>query len=115
MANLTAEEVLESVRENIEDTIVPYRFSDDELLRELTTAARRLVTDRPDLMIDTDGTIIDESLDIDYIRDNLIFDRYYLDALVYYVCYLIFKKDSSDTYNATQSATHLASYMGAIN
>jgi hypothetical protein len=111
---MLASDVITVARENLEDTIVEYRFEDTELLTALTSATRRLATDKPDLLVDSDGTLI-AVVDVTALGNTLIFDRDWLEALSSFLCHLIFLKDSSDTYNANQAATQLALYKAAIN
>ena len=111
---MLASDVITVARQNLNDTIPEYRFSDPELLSTLTSATRRLATDKPDLLVDSDGTLI-AVVDVTATSDTLIFDRDWLEALSNYICHLIFAKDNSDNYNANQSATHKALYEAAIN
>lgn len=111
---MLASDVIDVARENLEDTEKDYRFSDAEMIKALNSATRRLATDKPDLLVDSDGTII-AIVDAAALGDTLIFDRDWLEALVSYLCYRIFLKDSSDTFNANQATTHLAAYRDAIN
>jgi hypothetical protein len=111
---MLASDVITVARQNLDDTTEEYRFDDAEMINTLTSATRRLAIDRPDELVDSDGTII-AVVDIAALGDTLIFDRNFLEALVNYVCHLIYMKDSSDTYNASQAATHLTSYSNAIN
>lgn len=111
---MLASDVITVVRQNLEDTKKTYRFEDPELLTALTSSTRRLAIDRPELLIDSSGALI-AVVDVTTLGDTLIFDRDWLEALVNYVCHLIFMKDSSDEYNASQAAGHLAYYNDAIN
>ena len=112
---MLASDVITVARQNLDDTIVgEYRFLDPELLITLTSSTRRLAIDRPELLIDSVGAII-PVVDVTALSQTLIFDRDWLEALSGYTCHLIFAKDSSDNYNATQSAIHKASYEAAIN
>jgi len=111
---MLASDVITVARQNLGDTIEDYRFNDTEMLSSLTSATRRLAVDRPDLLVDSDGTII-SVVDVSATTDTLIFDRDWLECLVNYLCYLIFMKDDSNSYNANQAALHLASYKEAIN
>jgi hypothetical protein len=115
---MLASDVITVARQNLDDTIdndtSGYRFNETEMLNTLTSATRRLATDKPDLLVDTDGTII-AVVDVTATSQTLIFDRDWLESLSNYVCHLIFAKDSSDDYNANQSAIHKALYQSTIN
>jgi len=112
---MLASDVITVARQNLDDTINgEERFDDTELLNTLTSSTRRLATDKPDLLIDSAGAII-PIVDVTTTSQTLIFDRDWLEALSNYVCHLIFAKDSSDDYNANQSAIHKSLYESAIN
>ena len=111
---MLASDVITVVRQNVSDTIEEYRFDDAEMLTTLTSATRQLAIDKPDLLVDSDGSLV-AIVDVTAVGDTLIFDRDWLEALVNYASHLLFAKDGSDTYNANQAATHLAYYKDAIN
>lgn len=111
---MLASDVIDVVRENLDDIKEEYRFDDPELLNTLTSSTRRLAVDRPDLLVDDDGLII-PIVDVTTLSQVLVFDRDFLEALSNHVCFLIFAKDNSDNHNATQSAIHKSLYDAAIN
>jgi len=111
---MIASDVITIARQGLSDTSEEYRFSDSEMLDALTSATERLGIDRPDLLVDSAGAII-AVVDVTALGDTLIFDREWLEALADYLCYLIFMKDNTHTFNAEQSAIRIASYKNAIN
>jgi len=111
---MLASDVITVARQNLSDTTIEYRFKDPEMLNTLTSATRRLAIDRPELLVDATGALI-PVVDVTSLGDVLIFDRDWLEALVNYLCHLIFIKDSDHTFNANQASIHLTSYEEAIN
>jgi len=110
---MLASDVVTTVRQNLQDTEKPYRFSDAEMIIAMTSAVRRLARNRPDLLVSSDGSIETEA-DITALSDTLIFGTDWREALASFVCYRLFLKDGEDTYNATMAATHLQAYNDAI-
>ena len=85
------------------DTIVPYRYSDAELLEALNTSlleARRL---RPDLFIGTvDGTTIPEYVTVD--ATAIAIDIMFLNAILYFVVGHAQLRDEEETTDSRVSA-----------
>ena len=106
---MTAQDIIDLVRQEINDTIRDYRFADSEILSALTDANRELALDRPDLLLDANGDYI-TIVDITAVSDTILFDDNQRQALMHYTCYRILSKDSEDDQNMALARTHLALY-----
>jgi len=110
---MIASDVIDLVREEVNDTIKDYRFSDAEMLSALTDATRELAQDRPDLLLDATGSY-NTVVDVTATNQTLIFDDNQRQSLMHYTCYRIFSKDSEDDQNLVLSRNHLSLYNQRI-
>lgn len=100
MAFNTVNQFVESARRLVQDTVEPYRYSDEEYIEGLNLAlleARRI---RPDLFIRNNG-------DIPYYTDNdgteVDIDPQYRVAVLYFIVGHIHLRDEEDTQDARAS------------
>lgn len=110
---MLASEVITEIRENVLDTEEEYRHSDAEMLRALTDASYQLSKDRPDLLIDTDGTILSVSA-LTAVGDTVLFGADMKDALASWSSYKLLKKDGEDSNNIALAGVHLQTYQAQI-
>lgn len=110
---MIAEEVIELVRDEISDDIEDYRWSDAKMLSALTDACFELGQDRPDLLLESDGTY-DTVETVSHIKDVLVFGDAQRMPLVHYTAYRILSKDSEDDTNMKLAGFHLNEYNRLI-
>lgn len=103
-------EVFSRARDLLADTAEPYRWSPGILLSWLNDGVRELRTERPDACFDDTGVAI---ADAD-IEDELPYPRQYRTALVHYLCYRAFMRDSADTANKAQAEMHYSQFKVGI-
>jgi len=89
------------------------RFPDTTLFVYLNQALVELGFRRPDLLLQTDGTLNTHTA-VTALGDTLEFDDEYKGALADYTLYLSFSEDNSQTHNANQAGIHLVAFNKAI-
>jgi len=98
MALSTVAAVVADVRTLLQDTVEPYRYSDDDLVLYLNLALATAKRVRPDLFISysitTDLTI----------SDNFTFTDVYRPSFLYYIAGRATLRDDEDTADARSSA-----------
>lgn len=110
---MLASDIITLSREQINDTIKPYRFDDTEMLRAVDASCKELQLDRPSFLLKDDNTYT-TLLDITAVGDTILFSESYLMALAHKVTYKVLLKDSDDDYNAKLATTHLSLYNTSI-
>jgi len=68
----TISNVIESSRELLQDTVAPYRFSDDRLVRTLNSAVREVFRIRPDLFLSV-SYVIPTYVEADLVAPSITF------------------------------------------
>jgi hypothetical protein len=107
---MKASAVILLVRENMNDLETgDYRVEDSEMLRALDEAQLELVNDRPDLLLDTDGTIQTVTT-VSATTTDLLVDENYRQALASAVCSKLYTKDSDDDFNLNAAGIHKQIY-----
>lgn len=106
---MTTNDILTVARRFLQDTVSPYRWEDDELKKDLQFAIRELHKIRPETRY-VDGALTDGvTLPTDASTAIGIEDRYE-ECLAYYVVYLAYLNDNSDTVNAQLAESYLSKF-----
>jgi hypothetical protein len=95
MALTTVQDFVDQVRTLLQDQVVPYRYTDAELVTNLNDAvfeARRI---RPDLFLKTFSSL--PSYDTSGMSDEVDIDQMYRMSVVYYMTGLAQLRDQEDT------------------
>ena len=103
---MTIRDIINRARQIVYDTKIPYRFGDEEMRHDVVLAVRRLNVKAPQTRYVaggvTDGTVVP----VGYENELALDDRY-LEALAFYVGWLCYQGDATDTVNAERAATCL--------
>lgn len=103
---MTTNGIISVARRFINDTIAPYRWEDSELKADVQFAVRELNKIRPETRyvggVLTDGVTLPTSN-----TDQIAVDDRYEECIAYYVAYLAYLDDNSDTVNAQLAESYL--------
>lgn len=103
---MTLGQIVERARQIVYDTKQPYRWSQYDMRQNVILAVRRLNAKAPQTRYVaggvTDGTVVPTGED-----GELALDDRYLEALAFYVGWLCYQGDATDTMNAERAATCL--------
>lgn len=100
----TIDNLVTQARDLLQDTVEPYRFSDDRLIRSVNNAFNEAYRKRPDIFIDLDLAIPEVT-----ITDDFPLDTQFFPAFIDYV--VGFTELADDEFAVDGRATAL---MGAI-
>lgn len=110
---MTGQQVVTFWRGLISDANVEYRYADTLALELLNIARQALASDRPDLLLDTDGTM-DSIADLTALSQDAGFDSGMLPALAYHMAALIYEREGTDENNMKRAADYERKYRGLI-
>jgi hypothetical protein len=110
---MTGQQVVTFWRGLVSDSNVEYRYSDTLALELLNLARQALASDRPDLLLDTDGTL-DTITDLSALSETDVFNSDSKQALAYYMASLIYEREGTDENNLKRSADYERKYRALI-
>ena len=106
---MTPNEIFTVARRFLQDTAEPYRWADQELANNLKFALRELNKIRPETRyvngLLTDGTELPDDFD-----EEIALEDRYEEALAYYVVYLCYLDDNTDTVNGNLAELYLSKF-----
>lgn len=103
---MTLGQIIERTRQIVYDTKPPYRWSPYDMRQNVILAVRRLNAKAPQTRY-VGGALADgTSVPVEETGELALDDRY-LEALAFYVGWLCYQGDATDTMNAERAATCL--------
>jgi hypothetical protein len=96
---ITASGCIQQTRDHLNDTAIPYRWDDGQLLTFLNHALADIFRDRPDLMIDDTGKCVTDATFETVATGSVFLNERYAAALALGCTARAFELDNSDTAN----------------
>lgn len=111
---MLASEIITRARETLFDTTTPYRWSDAELLRWLSDGLTELWIRRPDALY-VSAVVTTSPAAVSAVGSNIVVLDQFRAALMDYICFKAFLRDSDDQANAARSTAHFKLFMAEIS
>lgn len=104
---ILAADCLKLVRDNLNDSIEPYRWSDGKLLAFLNQSLDDLFLERPDLRLDGEGKFVGDAR-FESVGGSIFLNKKYEAAIALGCTARAFELDNSDTANLALADRFLA-------
>ena len=111
---MTVADIRQKARRIIEDTVEPYRWTDDEIREYLQDAVRRLNSIAPHTRYMADGAFVDFVALPESDDEPIAVNDKYREALAHYVAYLCYYNDATDTVNNERAGQCLSRAEGLM-
>lgn len=99
----TVQDYVDRIRVLLQDTVVPYRYPDEDIVSSLNEGLQQARMKRPDLFLDDLRSDVPE-YDAGSLGDTLVMDQQYRLPLVYYATGMIQLRDEEGAQDARAGA-----------
>lgn len=106
---MTVNSITNKARRILEDTLTPYRWSDDEIRDHLNDGILSLNRVRPETRY-VDSRLVDRIELPDGNDETILIEDNFEAALVFYVVYRCYLNDDSDTVNSQLAEMYLSKF-----